>query len=122
MSHIVVIETEVRDATAVRSGCNRLRLQPPVEGSFKLFRQTVPGLGVQLPDWRYPVVCDLASGKLHYDNFEGHWGDQKRLDEFMQAYAVERAKIEARKRGHAVSEELLSDGSIKVTVNVGGAA
>ena len=122
MSHIVQIQTEVRDANAVRAGCSRLGLDLPVQGKFKLFRQAASGLGVQLREWRYPVVCDVNSGKVAYDNFEGHWGDPKRLDEFMQAYAVERAKIEARRRGHSVTEQLLADGSIKVTVNVGGAA
>ena len=122
MSHIVEIQTEVRDASAVRAGCNRLGLQPPNEGTFKLFSKTVSGLGVELRDWRYPIVCELNTGKVQYDNFQGHWGDPKRLDEFMQAYAVERAKLEARKQGHAVTEQQLADGSIKVTVQVGGAA
>ena len=35
-------------------------------------------------------------------------------------YAVEKAKIEARRRGHVCTEQRLSDGSIKLTVNVGG--
>jgi hypothetical protein len=35
-------------------------------------------------------------------------------------YAVERAKIEARKKGHHVTEQSLSDGSIKLTIRVGG--
>ena len=35
---------------------------------------------------------------------------------------VERARIEAIKRGHSVSEQLLADGSIKVVIQVGGAA
>ena len=122
MSHIVQIQTEVRDAAAVRAGCTRLQLEPPIQGEFKLFSKTTRGLGVRLRDWRYPVVCDLNSGKVQYDNFQGHWGDPKRFDEFMQAYAVERAKIEARRRGHSVTEQSLADGLIKVTVNVGGAS
>lgn len=36
--------------------------------------------------------------------------------------AVEKAKIEARKKGHSVTEQSLADGSIKLTVQVGGAA
>ncbi|QEG00136.1 hypothetical protein Mal15_42050 [Stieleria maiorica] len=122
MSHIVEIQTEIRDAAAVRAGCNRLGLQPPGEGTFKLFSKTASGLGVQLRDWRYPVVCELDTGKVQYDNYQGRWGSPKRLDEFMQAYAVERAKLEARKQGHSVREQQLADGSIKVTVQVGGAA
>lgn len=120
MSHIVQIQTEVRDAAAVRAGCDRLGLRSPVEGEFKLFQRSVRGLGVELRNWRYPVVCDLPTGKVHYDNFEGRWGDRSRLDEFLQAYSVEKAKLAARKSGHTVSEQTLADGSIKLTIQVGG--
>jgi len=40
----------------------------------------------------------------------------------MQAYAVERARIEARKKGHSVTETQLADGSIKLTIQVAGGA
>jgi hypothetical protein len=39
----------------------------------------------------------------------------------MQAYAVEKARIEARRRGHSVVEQPLPDGSIRLTIRVGGA-
>lgn len=34
--------------------------------------------------------------------------------------AVEKATLEARKRGHAVTEQWLDDGSIRLTVQVAG--
>jgi hypothetical protein len=34
---------------------------------------------------------------------------------------VEKARLEARKRGHDVVEQALPDGSVKLTVTVGGA-
>ena len=52
----------------------------------------------------------------------GHWDEQKHLNAFLQSYAVEKAKIEARKKGHSVSEARLEDGSIRVTERVEGAA
>ncbi len=122
MSHIVQIQTEVRDPAAVHAACRRLDLPEPVFGTTQLFSGEATGLAVQLPAWGYPVVCDTATGKLHYDNYDGDWGDPQQLDRFIQAYAVEKAKIEARKRGHSVTEQSLADGSIKLTVNVGGAA
>ena len=69
MSHIVTIKTEVRDANAVRAACRRLSLAEPAQGTTKLFSGEVEGLAVQLPDWVYPVVCNLPTGQLHYDNF-----------------------------------------------------
>lgn len=122
MSHIVTIRTEVRDSHAVKAACHRLSLVEPIQGKTQLFSGEVEGLAVKLPDWIYPVVCDLKSGQVLFDNFGGRWGEQKHLDQFLQAYAVEKAKLEARRKGHTVKECPLSDGSIKLTIQVGGAA
>ena len=122
MSHVVEIRTEIRDEAAVKAACTRLQLPTPEHKTVRLFSATATGLCVQLPGWSYPVVCDLQSGALQYDNYNGHWGPQGDLNKFLQGYAVEKAKLEARKKGHSVSETRLSDGSIKVTVRVGGAA
>lgn len=122
MSHTVTIKTEIRDAAAVRSACHRLNLPMPVQGKVELFNGEVEGLAVQLPDWYYPVVADLATGQVKFDNYNGRWGEQKHLDAFLQAYAVEKAKAEARKRGHQCTEQTLANGAIKLTIQVGGAA
>ncbi len=79
MSHIVTIKTEVRDAAAVRDACKRLGLAEPVQGTTRLFSGEVSGLVVLLPGWQYPVVADLATGQLRFDNFGGRWGDQQQL-------------------------------------------
>ena len=122
MSHIVKIQTEVRDVAAIRTACQRLNIVQPEEGTFKLFSGEATGIAVRLPGWTYPVVCAITNGTLHYDNFNGRWGDQQHLDSFLQAYAVEKAKIEARRKGHSVTEQSLVDGSIKLTIQVAGGA
>ena len=122
MSHIVAIQTEIRDEQAIRAACVRLQLAAPEHKTVRLFNATATGLCVQLPGWSYPVVCETQSGAVKYDNYGGHWGRQEELNKFLQAYAVEKARIEARRKGHRVSECKLEDGSIKVTVHVGGAA
>ena len=122
MSHIVRIQTEVRDAAAVFAACRRRQLAEPVAGKHLLFGGEVEGLAVRLREWTYPAVCQLETGEVQFDNFGGRWGEQRELDQFMQAYAVEKARIEARKRGHTVTEQSLTDGSIKLTVQIGGAA
>jgi hypothetical protein len=122
LSHIVEIKTEVRDEQAVKAACVRLQLPTPENKTCRLFNATATGLCVQLPGWSYPVVANLQTGQLQYDNYQGHWGEQKHLNSFLQAYAVEKAKIEARKKGHMVTETNLHDGSIRVTIRVGGAA
>jgi hypothetical protein len=122
MSHIVEIKTEIRDEQAVRAACVRLQLASPEHKQARLFSTTATGLCVQLPGWNYPVVCELSTGSLKFDNYNGAWGRQEELNRFLQAYSVEKCRLEARKKGHRVSECKLEDGSIKVTVHVGGAA
>lgn len=73
MSHIVSIQTEVRDSISIRAACDRLQLPEPVFGEAKLFSSTATGWQVRLPEWRYPVVCDVATARIAYDNFEGRW-------------------------------------------------
>ncbi len=119
MSHIVSIETQVRDAAAVVAACSHLRWKPPLEGSHRLFSAQVNGLAIFPPNWRYPVVCELPTGRLIYDNYSGVWGDEKELDRFKQRYAVEKATIEARRLGRSVLEQQLADGSVKLTISVG---
>ena len=122
MSHIVTIDTQVRDLAALQAACQRLGLPAPQHETVELFSGQATGHCVRLPEWKYPVVCDLSAGHVRYDNFEGQWGDRRALDKLLQSYAVERAKIEARRRGHSVTEQVLSDGSIKLTVQVAGGA
>lgn len=122
MSHIVQIQTEVRDAAAIGAACRRIGLPETVFGEAKLFSGAKTGWQVQLPDWRYPVVIDVNTGQIDFDNYGGRWGDQRQLDRLLQAYAVEKAKIESRKKGHTVTEQPLADGSVKLTIQVAGGA
>jgi hypothetical protein len=122
VSHIVEIRTEVRDAEAVAAACRRLGLPQPVQGQAKLFSGEVSGLLVKLPGWVYPAVVHVESGTVEFDNYQGAWGSQEQLDKFLQAYAIEKTRIEARRKGHSVVEQALPDGSVKLTVTVGGGA
>lgn len=123
MSHIVSIKTEIRDAEAIKAACKRLGLDEPFFGKATFYmRDEFVGWCIKLPGWLYLAVADLTTGQVKYDNYDGAWGEQKHLDAFVQAYAVEKASLEARKRGHTVFEQPLLDGSIKLVIQVGGAA
>ena len=117
MSHTVTIKTKITDLVAIQAACQRLKLPQPTQGEVKLFDRVAYGTGVQLEGWRFPV-CVEPNGNLLYDNFGGFWGLPKKLDQFQQAYAVEKAKLEARKQGYQCSESLLTDGSIRLNVLV----
>lgn len=122
MSHIVEIHAEIRDPTAVAAACQRLNLPAPVEGTTHLYSGPVTGLAIQLRGWKYPVVCDLSTGRLQYDNFQGRWGSDQELHRLQQAYAVEKTRLEARRQGHTLTEQPLEDGSIRLTIQVAGGA
>ena len=119
MSHIVQITTEIKSEAAVQAACRQLKMPPAKHGTFELYSSMETGLGIELPRWRYPVVADLQTGTLKFDNYDGRWGEQCLLDKFHQRYTVEAATIAARKAGHSVAEQSLEDGSIKLTITVG---
>jgi hypothetical protein len=122
LSHIVTVKTEVRDHAAVAAACRRLALPEPVQGTAQLYSGQASGLLVHLPDWLYPVVIDTATGTMRYDNYGGSWGEEQQLHRLLQAYTVERTRIEARKKSYMTTEQSLDDGSILVEIEVGGQA
>jgi hypothetical protein len=118
MSHIVEVSAEVRDPDALAAACRRLGLPEPVSGTAQLFRRRATGLLVRLPGWAYPVVFDTHAGTVRFDNFQGRWGDRIQLDRLLQAHAVERLLLEARRRGRHVLERPQADGSIRLTIRL----
>jgi hypothetical protein len=116
MSYIVTIQTKVHDPAAVQTACKRLDLPEEVGGTASLYSGEATGLLVGLPGWQYPVVIDVLTGTPRYGNFEGRWVEQAQFDRLLQMYAVEKAKLEARKRGYAVTEQILQDGAIQLRI------
>ncbi len=116
MSHLVTIQTKLHDPAAITTACQRLHLPAPVQGTAQLYSGEASGLLVQLPGWEYPAVIDTLTGTVRYDNSNGLWGEQQHLNRFLQLYAVEKAKQEARHQGYTVSEQTLGDGSIKLNI------
>lgn len=119
MSHIVQIATKVKNQAAVAAACQRLNLSAPVLGTARLYSGETTGLLVQLPGWKYPVAIDTADGSISFDNFENAWGERREMDKFLQMYAVELVRIEARKKGHTITEQQLQDGSVRLQIQEG---
>ena len=124
MSHIVTIQTRIRDVQALRQACEKLKLEQPTLGKTRLYLTEAEGWQVHLSGWHYPVVVHPETGELFYDNYGGHWGDIARLHQLLQIYAVEKTRIEARRKGQRLIEQPLEDGSIRLTLQSysGGAA
>ena len=117
MSHTVTIKTKITDLAAIQAACQRLKLPQPTQGEVRLFDRVASGIGVQLDGWRFPV-CIESDGNLLFDHFGGFWGVPEKLDQFQQMYAVEKAKLEARKQGYTCQESVLADGSVRLSVMV----
>ena len=119
MSHTVTIQAELKDPAALEATCKRLHLPQPTRGKIQLFDRVAEGTGVQLDGWRFPI-CLTDRGELLYDHFGGFWGLPERLDEFRQAYAIEKTRLEARRQGFPCQEVTLPDGSVRLTIQVEG--
>ena len=122
MSHIVTIKTEVRDPPGRRG---RMPAARPARADRRrrcALQRRGRWAARDAPRLALPGRLRHRQRRACYDNYGGSWGLQEHLDRFLQRYAVEKAGIEARKRGHSVVEQVLVDGSIKVTINIGGEA
>ena len=120
MSHVVTIETKLKDPAALSAACARLRLPEPKTETVKFFDGSEhEGLAVRPPGFVYPVVVK-EDGTTLSDTYGGRWGDDAFLGRLKQAYAVEAAKLQAKARGHRCTETPLPDGGVKLTVTAGG--
>ncbi len=120
MSHIVTIQTQVRDPAAIRLACARLQLPERCMAPFVCFRTKPPAGKCGSPSGgtrssARPTLaaCGTTTSKAG--------GEIPALGAFLQRYAVEKTRLESRLRGHTVLERPLADGSIHLTVQLGAA-
>lgn len=119
MSHLAKIELEINDLTALKKACQRMGME------FRQTQKTFRWYG------REPAPCDHAisipgAASMAYEigvikngkNFElqcDFWDRQlkAKIGEngglFKQAYALEKAKLEAIKKGYSVKERRIGD-------------
>ncbi len=121
MSHTVKLKTQLTCLESIKRACNRLgNVTVLGPGTVKFYSgKAAQGLQIKLPAWRYPIVVDIESGDVTFDNYNEHWGKQEELDKFNQAYGVEKAKYEGERNGYAITETVMTTGEIKVTLATG---
>jgi len=119
MSHTMNLIIELHDRAALEAACQRLGLTLS-EGSHKLYSTTEEGIAVCLPGWQFPVVVK-GDGSVAYDNYNGNWGDISELNKLRAYYGLEKAKIEARKKGYSVYEHYNDrTQEIELRIQIGG--
>jgi hypothetical protein len=116
MSHISKIELEVKDLAILGQACGRLGVHlMKDQTTHKWYGQDarcdhairIPGatyeIGVSHKDGRYELQCDFYDAGI-----EKAIGRQGGL--LKQAYAVEKTKLEARRKGYTVLEKKTETG------------
>lgn len=142
MSHITKIDIEVSDLTALKAACHRLGFTF-VEGkkTYEWYGRfvgdaplpegmSIDDLGrcnhaIGVPGARYEIGVRAEKGgfRLLWDRWEAG-GLLPRIGKdaglLKQAYGIEKAKLEARRKGYSVYESRKTDGSITLKIQVGG--
>jgi len=120
MSHTMNIEVEMHDIQALKLACRRLGLTLQEQGKVKFYDGTIAeGILVHLPGWKYPI-CIKGNGQVAYDNYNGKWGKEEELNKLHAYYGLEKAKIEARKKGYSVYETRDTTGELVLKIRIGG--
>jgi len=124
MSHISKIELEVNDLNTLDSACTRLGLQL-VKGqkNFKWFGKKAGDCdhAIRVPEAEYEIGITRVNGiyELECDYYDRHIG--KAIGEkgglLKQAYAAEKTKAEARRKGYLAIEKQ-TDTGIRLHVRV----
>ena len=122
MSHRIKVEKiKLTDMAVLRLAAKAVGAQLVNDGTVqphRLYNAQVTGVGIQLPGWKYPVIVD-QEGSIHYDNFNGHWGNQAQLDKLLQEYSVQKAKHEALMYGYTVTQQYVNDkGEVVLEIDV----
>ena len=124
MSHISKIELEVKDLMVLRQACNRLSLEfAENQTTFKWFgREAVQcdhAIRVPGADYEIGIVRRNGGYELECDFFDP--GVERAIGKnggfLKQAYAVEKVKLEARRKGYHVIEQKRKN-AIQVLVKV----
>ena len=120
MSHITRRKSAIKSVDILKKACKRVKGAEYIGRVSQARGAKQGGHQFKLEGWNYPVTVDVNTGECSFDNYGGRWGKESELDKVKQGYAVEAAKAQAEVEGHEFEEQLLSDGSIKCTIPIGG--
>lgn len=128
MSHVQTIEIEITDLNTVKSVCKRLGLE--WKQDQKTFRwyvgQNPCDHAISVPGASYEIGVLKNVGMKGY-TLQVDYYDKKVTEKigqlgglFKQAYALEKAKAEAIKKGYSVREHKINERQIELRITVGG--
>lgn len=121
MSKRSTVKMQIENEATLVAACDALHI-PYQTGKQKvnLFSQEVSGdFSLRLNNWRYPVVVNFATGEVHFDNYEGHWGNPDDLLVLKREYKAQTVEqsdaIQERLReGYQIERLLDESGDLKI--------
>jgi hypothetical protein len=122
MSHFTTIKTQIKDIQALRSACQELGLTVQQDAMARgYYTNTTKGDFVIQLKGPYDIALNQqqdGSFGLTADFWDGHVERKvgKNYGKLLQLYAVHKATIEARKKGHLTRRSQQRDGSIKLVI------
>lgn len=117
MSHIVKCTVEMKNKGCLEKAAEALGLECLGEKTHDMWNnQTATGLGFKLEGWSYPVVIDCEKGEAFYDNYNGHWGQQLKLDELVQEYSAQVMQEQALANGYTYERTVEENGDIQMVM------
>lgn len=119
MSHTTTCTLKVDKEHILLRAIKKLGLSIVEGTSHTMFDRTVAeGVAVKLPHWQQPVVFNLKHGRVYYDNYKGHWGDQVELDKLVQQYTLEASLEQAAMAAYATEVVTADNGDITLYCDV----
>jgi hypothetical protein len=129
MSHIQTIEIEITDLQALKNTCKRLGLVwKQDQKTFKWYGQNPEKCdhAISVPNANYEIGVLKNVGMKGF-TLQVDYYDRKVTEKigqlgglFKQAYGLEKAKIEAIKKGYSVREHRVNDRQIELRIVMGG--
>ena len=127
MSHIQTIEVEITDLVALKNTCKRLGLEWKQDQKTFRWYQAVPANcdhAISVPGANYEIGV-LKNGDRKGYTLQVDYYDRKVTEKigqlgglFKQGYALEKAKLEAIKKGYSVREHRVNDRQIELRIAV----
>ena len=106
-SHTTSVYIEFRSKDALQAAVEKLGGSVLGEGTYSLFSSRHTGFAFKLPGWTYPIIAG-KDGALHYDSYNGQWGNESDVRLLTGQYAIEAARQAALAQGWVAQDN--SDG------------
>lgn len=110
-SHTTTVHVEFKSREALIAAAEKLNMRVLGEGTHSLYSSKHTGFALHFPNWNYPVIAG-KDGNLHYDTYNGVWGNEADVRRLTSQYAIEAARQAALAQGWVSQDQ--ADGSLLI--------